>query len=199
MQVDWSIVREAGKDSILSGPAGGVVALRALAEATGMPKLIGSDMGGTSTDTCRTAPDQGLEYESTKAGVRILTPTLPIETVASGGGSICWFDGVSLRVGPQSAGALPGPACYGRGGPLTITDLNAFLGRLPAQQFPFPLDMAAVELRLSELNAQLTAAGKAFESLELWLMACALLRPVKWRKLCALSPSHKAPIRANTR
>ncbi len=76
--VDWQDM--AGKDSILSGPAGGVVALRAMAEATGIPKLIGLDMGGTSTDTCRTAPDQGLEYESTKAGVRILTPTLPIET-----------------------------------------------------------------------------------------------------------------------
>lgn len=162
--VDWSEM--AGKDSILSGPAGGVVALRALAEATGMPKLIGLDMGGTSTDTCRTAPDQGLEYESTKAGVRILTPTLPIETVASGGGSICWFDGVSLRVGPQSAGALPGPACYGRGGPLTITDLNAYLGRLPAQQFPFPLDMVAVEQRLTELNEQLAVVSKAFETLE---------------------------------
>lgn len=161
--VEWSEM--AGKDSILSGPAGGVVALRALAEATGIPKLIGLDMGGTSTDTCRTAPDQGLEYESTKAGVRILTPTLPIETVASGGGSICWFDGVTLRVGPQSAGALPGPACYGRGGPLTITDLNVYLGRLPAEQFPFPLELPAIEQRLAELNAQLEATGKAFESL----------------------------------
>ena len=162
--VEWSEM--AGKDSILSGPAGGVVALRALADATGLPKLIGLDMGGTSTDTCRTAPDQGLEYESTKAGVRILTPTLPIETVASGGGSICWFDGVSLRVGPQSAGAMPGPACYGRGGPLTITDLNVFLGRLPAQQFPFPLDVLAIEHRLKELNEQLGSVEKGFPTLE---------------------------------
>ncbi len=162
--VDWSEM--AGKDSILSGPAGGVVALRALSEATGLPRLIGLDMGGTSTDTCRTAPDQGLDYESTKAGVRILTPTLPIETVAAGGGSICWFDGVSLRVGPQSAGASPGPACYGRGGPLTITDLNVFLGRLPARQFPFPLDLPAIAERLTELNRLLTQVGKGFESLE---------------------------------
>lgn len=162
--VDWTNM--AGKDSILSGPAGGVVALRAIASATGVSKLIGLDMGGTSTDTCRTAPDQGLEYESTKAGVRILTPTLPIETVASGGGSICWFDGVTLRVGPQSAGALPGPACYGRGGPLTITDLNVFLGRLPAEQFPFPLAVPFIQQRLTELNEQLSVVGKAFASLE---------------------------------
>ena len=132
-----------------------------------MPRLIGLDMGGTSTDTARTAPDQGLEYESTKAGVRILTPTLPIETVASGGGSVCWFDGVSLRVGPQSAGAMPGPACYGRGGPLTITDLNVALGRVPADQFPFPLDLQAIDQRLDELQLELSAVGKAFASREL--------------------------------
>lgn len=155
-----------GKDSILSGPAGGVVALRALAQATARPLLIGLDMGGTSTDVCRTAPDQTLEYESTKAGVRILTPTLPIETVASGGGSICWFDGVSLRVGPHSAGASPGPACYGRGGPLTITDLNVYLGRLPVDQLPFPIDRAAIEVRLAELERETAAAGNHFRSLE---------------------------------
>lgn len=156
----------AGKDSILSGPAGGVVALKALGAAAREPHLIGLDMGGTSTDVCRTAPDLSLQYESTKAGVRIFTPTLPIETVASGGGSLCWFDGVSLRVGPQSAGAMPGPACYGRGGPLTITDLNCFLGRLPASQFPFPLDLAATKRRLQELFDQMELAGVRFESLE---------------------------------
>lgn len=162
--VDWRDM--AGKDCVLSGPAGGAVALRSLAEATGLPMMIGLDMGGTSTDVCRAAAEQTLEYESTKAGVRILTPTLPIETVASGGGSICWFDGVSLRVGPQSAGAEPGPACYGRGGPLTITDLNVFLGRLPASQFPFPLDEPATVRRLEELNVQLQRAGINFDSLE---------------------------------
>ncbi len=141
----------AGKDSILSGPAGGVVALQGLSRALNAEQLIGLDMGGTSTDVSRIGPDHQLQYESLKAGVRILTPTLPIETVASGGGSICWFDGVALRVGPQSAGALPGPACYGRGGPLTITDLNVFQDRLPASQFPFPLDLGAIERRLDEL------------------------------------------------
>jgi 5-oxoprolinase (ATP-hydrolysing) len=153
---DWQAY--SGKDSILSGPAGGVVALQGLktslsARSLAIEQLIGLDMGGTSTDVCRIGSDHQLQYESLKAGVRILTPTLPIETVASGGGSICWFDGVALRVGPQSAGASPGPACYGRGGPLTITDLNVFLGRLPKEQFPFPLDESAILIRLDELLA----------------------------------------------
>ncbi len=152
---DWR--QFAGKDSILSGPAGGAVALQGLRRSLSIPQLIGLDMGGTSTDVCRIGDDHALEYESVKAGVRVLTPTLPIETVASGGGSLCWFDGVSLRVGPQSAGASPGPACYGRGGPLTITDLNVFLGRLPPHQFPFPLDLQAIENRLQEVMA---VAGK---------------------------------------
>ncbi len=144
--VDWRDYF--GKDSILSGPAGGVAALRHLSVALGSRPLIGLDMGGTSTDVCRVGSDESLQYESTKAGVRILTPTLPIETVASGGGSVCWFDGVSLRVGPQSAGALPGPACYGRGGPLTVTDVNVYVGRIPPSQFPFPIDSAAIAERL---------------------------------------------------
>lgn len=143
-----------GKDCILSGPAGGVAALRAIAKATRRRELIGLDMGGTSTDVCRVGGQESLQYESTKAGVRILAPTLPIETVASGGGSICWFDGVSLRVGPQSAGASPGPACYGRGGPLTLTDLNVYLNRIPHDQFPFPIDLASIQQRLSQLLAE---------------------------------------------
>jgi len=154
--VDWQ--EYFGKDSILSGPAGGVAALRHIARtlqpdstATATCELIGLDMGGTSTDVCRVSNDHHLQYESTKAGVRIFTPTLPIETVAAGGGSVCWFDGVSLRVGPHSAGASPGPACYGRGGPLTITDLNVYLGRIPASQFPFPIDHPAIAERLAEI------------------------------------------------
>jgi 5-oxoprolinase (ATP-hydrolysing) len=154
--VDWQ--KYFGKDSILSGPAGGVAALRYIARtlrpgstSAVNAELIGLDMGGTSTDVCRVSSDHNLQYESTKAGVRIFTPTLPIETVAAGGGSVCWFDGVSLRVGPQSAGASPGPACYGRGGPLTITDLNVYLGRIPVTQFPFPMDHQAITVRLSEI------------------------------------------------
>lgn len=150
--MDWKSF--SGKDCILSGPAGGVVALRGLRLALGRGPLIGLDMGGTSTDVCRVAGPMDCEFESTKAGVRILAPTLPIETVAAGGGSICWFDGVSLRVGPQSAGAMPGPACYGRGGPLTITDLNVFSGRIPPWQFPFPLDLASTKSRIRELLDQ---------------------------------------------
>ena len=110
--VDWHDYF--GKDSILSGPAGGVSALRHLSSrlrksaiVNFTPELIGLDMGGTSTDVCRVSSEHNLQYESTKAGIRIFTPTLPIETVASGGGSICWFDGVSLRVGPQSSGRKP--------------------------------------------------------------------------------------------
>lgn len=151
--VDWRDY--SGKDSILSGPAGGVIALRGLRQAIGAQALIGLDMGGTSTDVSRVDHCDELQYESTKAQVRLLTPTLPIETVASGGGSICWFDGVSLRVGPQSAGAQPGPACYGLGGPLTITDLNVFSGRIPPQQFPFPLDLTASQFRMDELLEQI--------------------------------------------
>jgi 5-oxoprolinase (ATP-hydrolysing) len=143
-----------GKDSILSGPAGGVVGLQGISKSLGIAHLIGLDMGGTSTDVSRIGEDHQLQYESTKAGVRILTPTLPIETVASGGGSVCWFDGVAMRVGPQSAGASPGPACYGRGGPLTITDLNVYLKRLPIQQFQFPVDSQAIARRLDEILHQ---------------------------------------------
>ncbi|HBE71565.1 MAG TPA: hypothetical protein DDW52_25765 [Planctomycetaceae bacterium] len=155
-----------GKDSILSGPAGGVIALRQLASALSDSgkqdaPIIGLDMGGTSTDVCCVGPELKLEYESTKAGVRVLTPTLPIDTVASGGGSICWCDGVSLRVGPHSAGASPGPAAYGSGGPLTITDVNLFLGLLPAEQFPFPIDHRAVETQLKTVARTIGEAGIA--------------------------------------
>lgn len=153
-----------GKDSILSGPAGGVAALQAIGKALGEPQLLGLDMGGTSTDVCRVAESPELQFESNKAGVRILVPTLPIETVASGGGSVCWFDGVSLRVGPQSAGAFPGPACYGRGGPLTVTDLNVYLGRVPVEQFPFPLDQNAIATRLQGIYEQTREIG--IESIE---------------------------------
>ena len=105
-------------------------------------------MGGTSTDVSRFDGRFELQYEVEKAGVRLVAPTMAIETVAAGGGSICRFDGVKLVVGPESAGADPGPACYGRGGPLTVTDCNLFLGRLIPERFPFPLDRDAAEARL---------------------------------------------------
>ena len=151
-----------GKDSVLSGPAGGVVGAARTGVQTGFDKVIGFDMGGTSTDVSRFDGEDGefeIEFESHKAGVRIMTPMLAIETVAAGGGSICWFDGVRLRVGPKSAGSDPGPACYGSGGPLTVTDMNLFLGRIRTDLFPFALDAQAVQKKLELLSSELSEAG----------------------------------------
>jgi 5-oxoprolinase (ATP-hydrolysing) len=129
-----------GKDAILSGPAGGVVGMvAASAPHFGPgepPRLIGFDMGGTSTDVSHYAGRFELSDESNVAGVRIRAPMMQIHTVAAGGGSICRFDGMRFRVGPQSAGASPGPACYRNGGPLTVTDCNLFLGRIVPDSFP---------------------------------------------------------------
>lgn len=147
-----------GKDSILSGPAGGVVGFSRVAEAAGFRRSIGFDMGGTSTDVARYDGSYEMQYETEKGGVRVVSPMLAIHTVAAGGGSICSFDGVKLCVGPDSAGADPGPASYGRGGPLTVTDCNFFLGKIPPAHFPFALDRAAVERRLNELLASIAAA-----------------------------------------
>ena len=132
-----------GKDAILSGPAGGIVgmartaqmALAAEAQA-GSLKVIGFDMGGTSTDVSHFAGEFEREFETQVAGVRMRAPMMSIHTVAAGGGSILQFDGARFRVGPQSAGANPGPACYRRGGPLTVTDANVILGKLQPQWFP---------------------------------------------------------------
>src|SRR6476469_6789318 len=110
-------------------------------------------MGGTSTDVSRFDGRFDLEYETQKAGVRLVAPSMAIETVAAGGGSICRCDGVKLTVGPESAGAEPGPACYGRSGPLTVTDVNLFVGRVVPERFPFALDRAATQHRLQELAA----------------------------------------------
>jgi len=148
-----------GKDSILSGPAGGVVGFSRVAQAAGFDRAIGFDMGGTSTDVSRFDGRYELEFETEKAGVRVVAPMMAIETVAAGGGSICRFDGVKLVVGPDSAGADPGPACYGRGGPLTVTDINLLLGKILPERFPFPLDRLAAEARLSAVVAEVTAGG----------------------------------------
>lgn len=140
-----------GKDSILSGPAGGVIGYAKVGQQVGFKSAIGFDMGGTSTDVSRFDGTFDYEYETQKAGVRVVSPMLAIETVAAGGGSVCGFNGVKLFVGPDSAGANPGPACYGRGGPLTVTDMNLFLGRVPQSRFPFPLDIHAVKEKLTLL------------------------------------------------
>lgn len=150
-----------GKDSVLSGPAGGVVGYSTAARITGHHSAIGFDMGGTSTDVSRFDGAYSYEYETQKSGVRISTPMMAIETVAAGGGSICGFDGIKLAVGPASAGADPGPACYGRGGPLCVTDLNVHLGRIYPSQFPFPLDLDVIKDRLSDLcQVVLEATGE---------------------------------------
>jgi 5-oxoprolinase (ATP-hydrolysing) len=148
------------KDSLLSGPAGGVVGAAAAALRSGVRRMVAFDMGGTSTDVSRY--DGSLEYRfSTHVGpARLLAPALAIETVAAGGGSICSFDGHRLRVGPRSAGAVPGPACYGRGGPLCLTDVNLLLGRLAPERFGIPVDRAAAERAVAALERSLTAARR---------------------------------------
>ena len=157
-----------GKDSILSGPAGGVVGFSRVAQAAGFERAIGFDMGGTSTDVSRFDGRYELEFETEKSGVRVVAPMMAIETVAAGGGSICRFDGVKLVVGPDSAGADPGPACYGRGGPLSVTDVNFALGKILPDRFPFPLDRRATDARLAELIDQIDAAtGRRYQPLEL--------------------------------
>ncbi|HEB96052.1 MAG TPA: 5-oxoprolinase [Sedimenticola thiotaurini] len=155
-----------GKDAILSGPAGGVVGMVRTALAAGFERLIGFDMGGTSTDVSHFAGDYERAFETEVAGVRIRAPMMLIHTVAAGGGSILQFDGARFRVGPESAGADPGPACYRNGGPLTVTDCNLMLGKLQPDHFPAvfgpdadqPLDRDIVERKFAELAGRITAA-----------------------------------------
>ena len=148
-----------GKDSILSGPAGGVVGAVETSKIADFDKIISFDMGGTSTDVSHFAGQYERAYDTFVAGVRIRSPIMRIHTVAAGGGSIVRFDGLKYRVGPQSAGANPGPACYRRNGPLTITDCNLMLGKLQATYFPKifgpngdqPLDTQTVYDQFNEL------------------------------------------------
>jgi len=125
-----------GKDSILSGPAGGIVGMARTAKTAGFDKIIGFDMGGTSTDVSHYAGEFEREFETQVAGVRMRAPMMSIHTVAAGGGSILHFDGTRYRVGPDSAGANPGPASYRRGGQLTVTDCNVMLGKIQPMYFP---------------------------------------------------------------
>lgn len=125
-----------GKDAILSGPAGGVVACARTGELAGFNKMIGFDMGGTSTDVCHFDGEFERSFETLVAGVRMRVPMMRIHTVAAGGGSILRFDGGRYQVGPESAGAYPGPACYRRGGSLTVTDCNVMLGKIQPHYFP---------------------------------------------------------------
>ncbi|MBB5747620.1 hydantoinase B/oxoprolinase family protein [Brevundimonas variabilis] len=155
-----------GKDAILSGPAGGVVGMAETARAAGFDRVIGFDMGGTSTDVSHFAGDYERTSDAVVAGVRLRAPMLGIHTVAAGGGSICRFDGSRLRVGPESAGAVPGPAAYRRGGPLTVTDCNVLLGKLRPDQFPAvfgpngdrPLDADAVTAAFEAMAEEVSRA-----------------------------------------
>ena len=125
-----------GKDAILSGPAGGVVGAVETARAAGFTRIIGFDMGGTSTDVCHFEGGYERSFESVVAGARVRAPMMLIHTVAAGGGSILHYDAARFRVGPDSAGADPGPLSYRRGGPLTITDANVMTGKLQPEFFP---------------------------------------------------------------
>ena len=155
-----------GKDALLSGPAGGVVGMARTGEAAGHHRLIGFDMGGTSTDVSHYDGRFERTTDAVVAGVRVRAPMILIHTVAAGGGSILSFDGSRFRVGPDSAGAEPGPACYGNGGPLTVTDANVVLGRLHPDHFPAvfgphgdrPLDAAAARTAFAERAAAITEA-----------------------------------------
>ena len=148
-----------GKDALLSGPAGGVVGAAETGRLAGLPRIIGFDMGGTSTDVCHYAGELETAFDTEVAGVRIRAPMMRIHTVAAGGGSILHYDGARFRVGPDSAGANPGPACYRRGGPLAVTDANVMLGKLIPDFFPKifgpgqdePLDAVAVKEKFAAL------------------------------------------------
>ena len=152
-----------GKDAILSGPAGGIVGMVRMSQLAGFDKSIGFDMGGTSTDVSLFAGEYERVRNAEVAGVRLRAPMLDIHTVAAGGGSILHFDGSRYRVGPDSAGAEPGPACYRNGGPLTVTDANLMLGRIQPAHFPNvfgtqgdqPLDVEVVRSRFAELAARI--------------------------------------------
>ncbi|MEA2600239.1 MAG: hypothetical protein QOF89_1231 [Acidobacteriota bacterium] len=141
------------KDGLLSGPAGGVVGAARAGRRSGFEKVIAFDMGGTSTDVARWDGDFEYLFEHRVGDAHLVAPALAIESVAAGGGSICSFDGIQLKVGPESAGAWPGPACYGAGGPLTLTDVNLILGRLDPGRFEIPLDPKAAEAALAGMRA----------------------------------------------
>ena len=159
----------AGKDAILSGPAGGIVGMARTAEGAGHDKVIGFDMGGTSTDVSHYAGQFEREFETQVAGIRMRAPMMSIHTVAAGGGSLLQFDGARLRVGPQSAGANPGPASYRRGGPLAVTDANVLVGKVQPDFFPAVfgpegnqrLDKQAVAERFAALSSQMNRTAEA--------------------------------------
>ncbi|MFE9139297.1 hydantoinase B/oxoprolinase family protein [Streptomyces sp. NPDC007355] len=171
-----------GKDAVLSGPAGGVVGMARTSAQAGHHRVIGFDMGGTSTDVSHYAGAFERELGTQVAGVRMRAPMMSIHTVAAGGGSVLHFDGRRYRVGPDSAGAVPGPACYRRGGPLTVTDANVMLGRVQPAHFPAvfgesgdrPLDAAVVRERFTAL-AEEVGGGRTPEEVAAGFLEIAVL------------------------
>lgn len=174
-----------GKDSILSGPAGGIVGAVQSSLAAGFDQIITFDMGGTSTDVAHYSGEYERTFEAEVAGVRMRVPMMAIHTVAAGGGSVLFFDGARYRVGPESAGANPGPACYRRGGPLTVTDCNVMLGKIQPDFFPqvfgpegnLPIDGEVVRQRFSDLAAEIreaTGDGRSPEAVAQGFLAIAV-------------------------
>ncbi|MEO0463424.1 MAG: hydantoinase B/oxoprolinase family protein [Pseudomonadota bacterium] len=203
--VDASAFR--GRDAILSGPAGGVVGCVATARAAGFDKVIGFDMGGTSTDVSHYAGAFEKVYETQVAGAAMRVPMLDIHTIAAGGGSVLRHDGRRLRVGPESSGAVPGPACYRRGGPLTVTDINAALGKLDARLFPAifgpnqdqPLDTGAAregfaaladEIGADEIGADVVGTGQSPEALAEGFLDIAIEHMAQAIKQVSLARGH---------
>ncbi len=181
-------------DSLLSGPAGGVVGAAMTGRQAGAERVIAFDMGGTSTDVSRYDGDFEYVFSHKVGPVDLAVPALAIETVAAGGGSICRVEQGRLAVGPQSAGAHPGPASYGAGGPLTLTDVNLLLGRLVPERFPIPIDVDAARERLSELRRELDSTAEEEEILEGLLGS-----PTReWRRRFATSRSEKGSTRPVT-
>jgi 5-oxoprolinase (ATP-hydrolysing) len=149
------------KDALLSGPAGGVAGAARAARRSGLARIVSFDMGGTSTDVARWDGDFEYLFEHRVGDAHLVAPALAIETVAAGGGSICGFDGLALTVGPESAGARPGPACYGGGGPLALTDVDLLLGRLDPERFGIPVVPEAAAAAFEAVRARVAAAAAA--------------------------------------
>jgi 5-oxoprolinase (ATP-hydrolysing) len=186
-----------GKDAILSGPAGGIVGMAALSRLAGFGKVIGFDMGGTSTDVSHYAGQYERVFNTQVAGVRLRAPMLDIHTVAAGGGSILHFDGSRYRVGPGSAGAEPGPACYRRGGPLTVTDANVMLGRIQPAHFPHvfgqsgdqPLDAEVVRQAFTALATEI-GDGRSPEQVAEGFLAIAVANMANAIKKISVQKGH---------
>jgi 5-oxoprolinase (ATP-hydrolysing) len=185
-----------GRDAILSGPAGGIVGMVGSAAPLGKTRLIGFDMGGTSTDVSHYAGRLERDNETIVAGTRIRAPMLRIHTVAAGGGSICRWDGARLFVGPESAGANPGPAAYGRGGPLTVTDCNVLLGKIQPDHFPKlfgpngdrPLDREVVVQKFAAMAAEIGSIAP--ETLAEGLLAIAVRQMANAIKRITIARGH---------